>query len=177
MPQTVDRIDFACADLDPSRWPKLSCGAAGELALQDGNLRISGNGSDDDDTVATGGVIAPQSDGGLQITVPHGPLRIERSGPNAWALDVQGWIGSRETEGETAQVVGGWRLGIGEQNAQAPDEWLRLTRADTPDHQNLAVGNLLVSGDLIGAVRMTIKRIAHLCRFHSAWRHPVATLW
>jgi hypothetical protein len=40
MPQTVDRIDFACPDVDPAQWPKLSCGAASQLAIQAGGLRL-----------------------------------------------------------------------------------------------------------------------------------------
>jgi hypothetical protein len=40
MPQTVDRIDFACPDVDLAQWPKLSCGAANQLAIQDGGLRF-----------------------------------------------------------------------------------------------------------------------------------------
>ncbi len=40
MPQTVDRIDFACTDVDPSQWPKLSCGGNEQLLLQTGGLRL-----------------------------------------------------------------------------------------------------------------------------------------
>ena len=43
MPQTVDRIDFACPDVDTHQWPKLSCGGAGQLALQDGGLLLEAN--------------------------------------------------------------------------------------------------------------------------------------
>ena len=40
MPQTIDRIDFACTDVDPSQWPKLSCGEAHQLLLEVGSLRL-----------------------------------------------------------------------------------------------------------------------------------------
>ena len=40
MPQTVDRLDFAHPDVDPAQWPKLSCGAASQLAIQTGSLRL-----------------------------------------------------------------------------------------------------------------------------------------
>jgi len=40
MPQTVDRLDFARPDVDLAQWPKLSCGAANQLAIQDGGLRL-----------------------------------------------------------------------------------------------------------------------------------------
>jgi hypothetical protein len=40
MPQTVDRIDFACTDVDPSQWPKLSCGETNQLRLEVGSLRL-----------------------------------------------------------------------------------------------------------------------------------------
>ncbi len=43
MPQTVDRIDFACTDVDPSQWPKLSCAGANQLGLEAGSLRLEAN--------------------------------------------------------------------------------------------------------------------------------------
>jgi hypothetical protein len=43
MPQTVDRIDFARPDVDPSQWPKLSCGTANQLVLAAGSLRLEAN--------------------------------------------------------------------------------------------------------------------------------------
>ena len=41
MPQTVDRIDFTRPEVDPAHWPKLSCSAASQLALEDGSLRLA----------------------------------------------------------------------------------------------------------------------------------------
>jgi hypothetical protein len=38
-----DRVDLACPDIDPTRWPKLSCGAASQLALHDSSLRLEGD--------------------------------------------------------------------------------------------------------------------------------------
>lgn len=43
MPQTVDRIDFACTDVDPSQWPKLICAGANQLGLEAGSLRLEAN--------------------------------------------------------------------------------------------------------------------------------------
>ena len=43
MPQTVDRIDFACTDIDPTQWPKLHCGEANQLVLEGGSLRLDTN--------------------------------------------------------------------------------------------------------------------------------------
>lgn len=40
MPQTVDRIDFAYMDVDPSQWPKLSCGGSNLLQLEAGSLQL-----------------------------------------------------------------------------------------------------------------------------------------
>ena len=43
MPTTFDRVDLACPDTDPTQWPKLSCGAASQLALHDSSLRLEGD--------------------------------------------------------------------------------------------------------------------------------------
>jgi hypothetical protein len=40
MPLPIDRIDFACANVDPTEWPKLSCGGANQLRLEAGSLRL-----------------------------------------------------------------------------------------------------------------------------------------
>lgn len=40
MPQTVDRIDFACTNVDPSQWPRLSCGENNQLVLEAGSLQL-----------------------------------------------------------------------------------------------------------------------------------------
>jgi hypothetical protein len=37
----IERIDFPCGP-DPSQWPKLTCSQPGQLALQDGGLRLDG---------------------------------------------------------------------------------------------------------------------------------------
>jgi len=44
MPQTVDRIDFACPDVDPARWPQLRRDVASQFAIQDSGLRFESGG-------------------------------------------------------------------------------------------------------------------------------------
>lgn len=82
----------------------------------------------------------------LKQPLSDGKLRIEPDKPEDVALDVRGWIGSKDTDG-FAQVDGGWRLGRWPLFTSAM-EYLYLSKADANEYQNLAVGKLWVDTEL-----------------------------
>lgn len=170
MPQTVDRIDFACTDIEPSQWPKLSCGSGGDLALAEGNLRLDAdraifftdNGQlrsfDDKHKLVfdrTNGLLELHEAGAIRFLTgaptPTEKLRIRADGNVGVGIDTPGAklhvAGAIQADGNLgvsgdAAVVGG----------------LRVTGGVQLDNDTQVQGNLQVSG-IIDALDLRLNNL------------------
>jgi cytoskeletal protein CcmA (bactofilin family) len=136
MPTTFDRVDLACPNTDPTQWPKLSCGAASQLALHDSSLRLE---VDRELLFQDGGQIRSFDDTHkLVFDRPSNLLELHELGSIRF-------LTGGPTPSEKVRIGADGRVGIG---TETPEAMLHIAGDLRIDDSVGVMGAATVSGDL-----------------------------